>query len=55
LWALLAAALAWGLILGVGALLKDVLRGIIVLGFVVLFALAWAWLLVRFARRRRNQ
>jgi hypothetical protein len=51
LWGLLAAALAWGVILAVGALLKDTRRGLIALGFVALFALFWTWLLLRFSRR----
>ena len=53
LWLVFFGALAFALIIGVGAFLQDVQRGVIVFCVVFLFAGLWALALLRFQRRQR--
>ena len=54
LWLVLVAAMAWGLMLSVGAFLQDSVRGAIVFSVVLVFMGLWALALLRFERRRRD-
>jgi hypothetical protein len=51
-WWILLAALAWGLLIGVGALLQDWRRGLIVFAVVLVLTGLWAALQLAFERRR---
>ena len=53
-WWILLAALAWGLMIGVGAFLQDWRRGAIVVAVVIVLAGLWAALQLRFERRRNS-
>lgn len=50
-WWILLAALAWGLMIGVGAFLQDWRRGAIVFAVVLVLAGLWAALQLAFQRR----
>ncbi len=52
LWLVFFGALAWGLLIGVGAFLQDPLRGLIVFGVVLLLTGLWALALLKFQRRK---
>ena len=54
LWLVFFGALAWGLMIGVGAMLQNVLRGAIVFGVVLLLCGLWAIVLLRFQRREES-
>jgi len=53
LWTVFFGALAFGLILGVGAFLQDPRRGAIVFATVLTLTGLWALALLRFGRRRQ--
>ena len=51
LWLVFYGALAWGLMIGVGAMIQNVLRGVIVFAVVLMLFGLWALVLLRFERR----
>ena len=53
LWFVFFGALAWGLMMGVGAMLQNVLRAAIVFSVVLVLCGLWVLVLLRFERRRR--
>lgn len=53
LWLVFFSALAFGLMIGVGAMLQSVLRGAIVFAVVLVLCGLWALVLLRFERRNR--
>ncbi|MCA9270054.1 MAG: hypothetical protein KDA41_16345 [Planctomycetales bacterium] len=52
MWGIFAAAIAWGLMIGVGAFLQQAARGAVVFAVVLTLAGLWAGLLFYFQRRR---
>ncbi len=55
MWGIYLAALAWGLMIGLGALLHDTTRGLIVFGVVLALTGIWALLLLRWERKRNSR
>ena len=51
LWMVFFGALVWGLMIGVGAMIQNVLRGAVVFAVVLLLCGLWALVLLRFQRR----
>ena len=54
LWLVFFGALAWGLMIGVGAMLQNVLRGAIVFAIVLVLCGLWALVLLRFERNKQS-
>ena len=52
-WMVFFGALAWGLMIGVGAMIQNLLRGAIVFAVVLVLCGLWALVLMRFVRRNR--
>ena len=51
LWLVYFGALVWGLLIGVGAMLQNLMRGAVVFGVVLFLCGLWALVLLRFKRR----
>ena len=51
LWMVYFGALVWGLLIGTGAMIQNVSRGVIVFSVVLILFALWALVLMRFQRR----
>lgn len=51
LWMVYFGALVWGLLIGTGAMIQNVSRGVIVFAVVLILFALWALVLMRFQRR----
>ena len=54
LWLVFFGALIWGLMIGIGAMLQNVLRGAIVFAIVLVLCGLWALVLLRFERQKNS-